>query len=179
MSSLHIKSKINNYDVFFEKDFSFLQDVIVALRTIRAENNVPPDKKGIALIIPSSAEEERMLSSHTAIIAMFARLASVEVNCSAQKPSFAGQSVVKGTQIYLMLEGLIDRKVEKERLSKEIARMTKLSESTRMRLENPSFSDKAPPEVIEKEKEKYQGILRNLEKLEKSLVMLADEKVHS
>jgi valyl-tRNA synthetase len=106
---------------------------------------------------------------------MFARLSEVLVDCSAKKPAFAGQSVVKGTQVYLMLEGLIDKKVEYERLSKEIARMSKLAESTRIRLDNSNFTDKAPAEVLQKEKEKYQGILRNLEKLEKNLVLLSDE----
>jgi valyl-tRNA synthetase len=161
-------------DETIEKDFTVLQDVVVALRTIRAENNVPPDKKGNAVIIPSGRGEEATLSSHAAIIALFARLAGIEVNCVAKKPSFAGQSVVKGTQIYLMLDGLIDKKVEQERLSREIARMGKIAESTRIRLESPGFAGKAPPEVIQKEKEKYQGILRNLEKLEKNLTMLTD-----
>jgi valyl-tRNA synthetase len=167
-------SSYNNEKI--EKDFSLLQDVIVAIRTIRAENNVPPDKKGNAVIIPSTPEEEGMLSSHGAVIAMFGRLADVTVDRRAKKPTVAGQSVVKGTQIYLMLEGLIDKNVERERLSKEIARTSKLAEGTRTRLENPSFVDKAPAEVIDKEKEKYNGILRNLEKLEKNLAMLTDEK---
>ena len=163
------------HDEKVEKDFSLLQDVVVALRTIRAENNIPPDKKGNAVIVPSTLDEQRMLSSHAPIIAMFARLSEVLVDCSAKKPAFAGQSVVKGTQIYLILEGLIDKKVEHERLSKEIARMSKLAESTRIRLENSNFTDKAPAEVLQKEKEKYQGILRNLEKLEKNLALLSDE----
>jgi valyl-tRNA synthetase len=148
---------------------------VVALRTIRAENNVPPDKKGNAVIVPALPDEQRMLSSHAPIIAMFGRLSEVQVDCSAKKPAFAGQSVVKGTQVYLILEGLIDKKVEHERLSKEIARTSKLAESTRLRLENSNFADKAPAEVLQKEKEKYQGILSNLEKLEKNLALLSDE----
>jgi valyl-tRNA synthetase len=163
-------------DEAIEKGFSLLQEVIVALRTIRSENNIPPDKKGNAVIIPPTQEDADMLSSHTAIISMFARLAGVEVSRTAPKPSFAGQSVVRGTQIYLMLEGLIDKKVEQDRLSKEIARLRKFAESTRIRLESSGFADKAPPEVINKEKEKYQGILQNLEKCEKSLAMFTDEK---
>jgi valyl-tRNA synthetase len=157
-----------------EKDFARLQDVVVALRTIRSENNAAPDKKGIAVIIPSTENEEKMLNEQSDVIAMFARLSSMTISRTAGKPSFAGQSVVMGTQIFLVLEGLIDKKVERERLSKEISRIGNLSENTRIRLENPGFSEKAPAEVLRKEKEKYTGMLQNLEKLKRSLATLAE-----
>jgi len=157
-----------------EKSFELLQEIIVALRTIRAENNIPPDKKGTAIIIPANAGDETMLAAHTAMINMFAKLSGSVVGCNAQKPLFAGQSVVKGTQVFLVFEGLIDKDVERERLSKEIDRIKNLAESTRIRLTSGSFVDKAPPAVVQKEQEKYQGILQNLEKLENNLAALQD-----
>jgi valyl-tRNA synthetase len=157
-----------------EKDFSLLKDVVVALRTIRSENNIPPDKKGNAVVIPKGEHEEQVLSAHCNVINMFARLLHTEVSCTAAKPAFAGQSVVMGNQIFLVLEGLIDKNVERERLSKEIARVKKIADSTRARLESPGFAGKAPADIVSKEKEKYTGILQNLEKLEKSLEALAD-----
>jgi valyl-tRNA synthetase len=157
-----------------EKDFSLLKDVVVALRTIRSENNIPPDKKGNAVILPAGEHEQRVLAAHCGVINMFARLSHTEVGMTAAKPAFAGQSVVMGAHVFLILEGLIDKDVERRRLEKEIARIAKLAESTRIRLESPSFAEKAPPEVVLKEKEKYGGILVNLEKLEKSLSALAE-----
>ena len=77
-----------------------------------------------------------------------------------------------GTQVYLSLEGLIDKKVEIDRLSKEIDHTRKLAESTKQRLENESFVAKAPQDVVIKEKEKLQGLFSNLEKLEKNLAAL-------
>jgi valyl-tRNA synthetase len=158
-----------------EHDFSLLQEVVVALRTIRSENTVPPDKKGAAVIIPALESEERMLSRQSAVIAMFAKLSTLTVSRTAQKPAFAGQSVVRGAQIFLVLEGLIDKNVERERLTKEISRVGKFCESTRLRLASPGFSEKAPADVLQKEKEKYAGMLQNLEKLEKNLSALNDQ----
>ena len=157
-----------------EKNFELVQEIIVALRTIRAENNIPPDKKGNAVIIPAGAAEETMLAAHTGMISMFAKLSGTVVSLDAHKPSFAGQSVVKGTQVFLVFEGLIDKNVERERINKEIDRIKSLAESTRIRLTSGSFADKAPPVVVLKEQEKYQGILRNLEKLENNLAALQD-----
>ena len=155
-----------------EKDFALLKEIIVALRTIRAENNIPPDKKAVAIIIPASETEERMLSMHINTINMFARLSQTTIDCNAAKPTLAGQSVIMGNQVYLVLEGLIDKNIESQRLEKEIARVKKLCESTLARLESGNFLDKAPAEVVKKEKEKYDGILQNLGKMEKNLAAL-------
>ena len=67
-----------------------------------------------------------------------------------------------------------DKNAEHERLSKEIDRIKNLAESTRIRLTSDSFVDKAPPAVVQKEQEKYQGILQNLEKLENNRAALQD-----
>jgi valyl-tRNA synthetase len=157
-----------------EKEFDVLKDVITALRTIRSENNIPPDKKGKAIVIPASAETGVLLRRHSADISMFCRLNETVIDGSAQRPEFCGQAVVQGNQVFLELEGLIDKQVERDRLSKEIAKTEKLAEGTRARLENPSFSDKAPPDVVKKEREKYEGLLENLEKLKKSLRALEE-----
>ncbi len=151
------------------KKFSLLQDVIIALRTIRSENNVPPEKKGSSVIIPPSLEEVDWLTSQIPLINLFAKLDTTSIDCNAAKPGFAGQGVVKGIQVYLALEGLIDRDVEIERLSKEITHLEKIAAGTKKRLENDSFVKKAPEAVVTKEKEKYQGILVNLEKLQMNL----------
>jgi valyl-tRNA synthetase len=113
-----------------------------------------------------------MLAAHIDMINMFGRLSQTTVGRNAVKPKLAGQSVIMGNQVYLVLEGLIDINVERQRLEKEITRVKKLCEGTRARLESGNFLDKAPAEVVHKEKEKLNGILQNLGKLEKNLAAL-------
>ncbi len=151
------------------QNFSLLKEVIVALRTIRSENNVPPEKKGSAVIIPTSEDDSNWLSSQIPLINLFAKLDRTTIDCHAAKPGFAGQGVVKGIQVFLELEGLIDKNIEIDRLTKKIAHLEKIASGTQKRLENDGFVKKAPEAVVAKEKEKYQGILVNLEKLQKSL----------
>jgi valyl-tRNA synthetase len=159
-------------DTGMEEKFGLLQDVITALRTIRAENNVPPDRKGAAVIIPSDPASTEWLKSQTVLINLFAKLSRSTVDPSAAKPAYCGQSVVRGHQVCLELEGLIDRTVERDRLTKEIARTTSMIQSTSARLASPAFVEKAPADVVQKEKEKYEGLLANLEKLKKNLEAL-------
>ena len=159
-------------DEQMEGDFDLLKSCIVALRTIRSENNVPPDKTGTAVIIPADKEAEAWLSSQTPTINLFAKLSETVVSTNARKPEFAGSSVIRGNQIFLSLEGLIDKKVEIDRLTKEVARLKSMADGAKARLESESFVSRAPKEVVDKEREKYQGILVNLEKTEKALASL-------
>jgi valyl-tRNA synthetase len=167
-------SKVNEAMILpdMEKEFTLLKDVITAIRTIRSENNIPPDKKGTAIIVPASADSLKTLLPHTAEINTFCRLNETVISMGGQRPKFCGQAVVMGNQIYLELAGLIDIQVEKDRIAKEIAKTEGLAGAIKAKLENPAFADKAPAVIVEKEKEKYTGILENLKKLKESLVAL-------
>ena len=77
-----------------------------------------------------------------------------------------------GTEIFIPLEGIIDLDAERKRLEKEIARLQELIDSIDRKLANPSFVDKAPKEVVEKEREKQKNISMNMEKLKVSLTGL-------
>jgi valyl-tRNA synthetase len=159
-------------DTDLEQKFELLKEIIVSLRTIRAENNIGPEKKGNALLIPADQNTGLWLQSQTALINLFAKLEKTAIEVHAQKPKFAGQSVVRGIQVFLELEGLIDRQVEIERLTKEITHLKSMADQAKNRLGNESFISRAPQDVVAKEQEKYQGILKTLEKLEKNLAAL-------
>jgi valyl-tRNA synthetase len=156
-------------DELAETNFELLKNCITALRTIRSENNIPPDKIGRAVIIPADKDIEGWLASQTAAINLFAKLSETIVGTDAQKPEFAGSAVVMGNQLFLSLEGLIDKKVETERLTKEAARLQSMEKAAKAKLESENFVSRAPADVVEKEREKYQGILVNLEKTLKAL----------
>jgi valyl-tRNA synthetase len=159
-------------DPAIERKFSLLMELVTALRTIRSENNVPPDRIGRAVIIPESNDDVPWLRSQVTLVNQFARLSDTVIDSAAKKPSFSGSAVVKGTQVCLLLVGLIDRNIEIERLTKEVGRVSALIENTRNKLESGAFASRAPEAVVAKEKEKLAGLLLNREKLEKNLAAL-------
>jgi valyl-tRNA synthetase len=172
MTASYPKAEAALSDPDIEQSFSLLMEVVTALRTIRSENNVPPDRTGRAVIIPEPDAEVSWLRSQSLLINQFAKLSGTIIDRAAQKPAFAGSSVVKGMHVYLLLEGLIDRGIETERLTKEIGRVTALIENAQRKLESGAFASRAPEAVVAKEKEKLEGLLLNKEKLEKSLAAL-------
>ncbi|MBN1578530.1 MAG: valine--tRNA ligase [Chitinispirillaceae bacterium] len=160
-------------DPAIESHFSLVKEIIVALRTIKAENNIPPDKWGSAVIETTDSETAAWLQSQSSLINRFAKLTDTTIAPDACKPEFAGSAVVRGNQLYISFEGLIEREVEIERLTRESERIRKLIDGTKNRLENRSFIDKAPSEVVAKERKKLKGLSRNLEKVEDNLSALA------
>ena len=63
-------------------------------------------------------------------------------------------------------QGLIDKVAELARLKKEIQKIKNDLPRIEGKLSNPTFIDKAPPEVIDKEKAKLADLLSNLNNLE-------------
>ncbi len=152
--------------------FTQVIEIVTALRTIRSENNVPPDKIGRAIVIPATEADAALLRTQTPLVNQLARLSETVIDPAARRPSFAGSAVAAGMQLYLLLEGIIDRNVETDRLTKEIARVNGLIENTKKRLESDSFVSRAPAEIVAKEKEKFEGLLANKEKLGRSLAAI-------
>ncbi len=169
MDAVFPKANSSLVDSDIEEKFTLIKDIIVSLRTIRSENNVPPAKKGSAMIIPRNNEEAEWIESEKDLINLFVKLNDTKVGCNLEKPKFAGQGVVKGIEVYIELEGLIDKQVEVDRLTKEIGKLKKFAEGIERKLSNDNFVKKAPEAVIAKEREKLDGVKLNISKLEESL----------
>ena len=90
------------------------------------------------------------------------------VKGSSPKPENSVSSVVSSVEIYLPLGGLVDSEAERERLGREL----KTIESQIERLANllaGDFASKAPPQVVEKERQKLAEYRASAEKLHSQL----------
>ena len=81
-------------------------------------------------------------------------------------------AVVKGCDIFIPLEGLIDLGVERGRIEKEIARLTSSLEGVKKKLSNEGFVAKAPVGVLEHERTKLTDWEKALDKLKTILTDL-------
>ena len=77
-----------------------------------------------------------------------------------------------GTELFIPLAGVIDLEKERLRLRDEAARLECLADGTERRLGNPGFTGKAPPEVVEREREKLNGYREQVQKLRGKLASL-------
>ncbi|KPL06295.1 valine--tRNA ligase [bacterium SM23_57] len=153
-----------------EKDMEFLMKVISAIRGVRGEMHVPPQTKSNVVFSHVSAKEKEILLREQSMVE---RLASIgEIEYSDKKPKMSASAVAGTLEIYVPLEGLIDLDKEKSRISKEINRLQGLIKATSAKLNNPNFVQRAPEDVVERERTKLEEMSNSLEKLEHILTDL-------
>jgi valyl-tRNA synthetase len=93
------------------------------------------------------------LATHRDLILRLARLDGIRTDLAAT-PKGAVQIVVDEATLMLPLAGIIDIGREKARLQKEIDKLAGEIEKTEKKLANEQFVAKAPPEVIEEQRER-------------------------
>ena len=82
-------------------------------------------------------------------------------------------SLVEQMEILVPMAGLIDKAAETARLSKEIDKLQKDLQRISGKLNNPAFVDKAPAEVVAKEKQKQAAQQQSLDKLQQQLEQIS------
>ncbi len=134
-----------------EQEIEFVQQVITAIRNIRGEMNISPAKP-----IKVYLKSDQLTEEQQRYIKSLVRVEELFVEANIQKPKASASAVVKGCEVYIPLEGLIDIEVERQRIEKEITRITGSLAGVKKKLSNESFVAKAPANIIENEKTKMQ-----------------------
>jgi valyl-tRNA synthetase len=151
-------------------DVSQVIDVISAIRSVRAEMNIPPSKKAPLLMIGGNEDLLSDLMAYSDALERMARVESLEMASAA--PQGALQTVVDGVSYAIPMEGLIDLGAEKARLSKEIEKTQSEIDKIDKKLGNEAFISKAPEKVITLQKDRRAAYSAELVKLDEALANL-------
>ena len=152
-----------------ETEMSLIVDIITGIRNIRGEMNISPSQ---ALDVKIQAQDTRIkeiISAQQDMITDLARLDSLTVHESEKRPKTAAAAIVEGAVIYVSLEGIIDFEKETKRLEKEMNKLSKDLTAASKKLHNEDFLKKAPQDVVEKVKEKYESLWERQQKLKVNL----------
>ncbi len=144
----------------------FIQGVIVAVRTIRAELNISPSLRLNVLVQAQNAEQEGILDGAREMIVNLARLEALTIDAQAVAPKASASQVVQGCQIIIPLSGSVDLHGELARLDKEIGKIGKELENIDRKLANESFVSRAPADVVQKERDRAEQMNDARTKLE-------------
>ena len=153
-----------------------VMEAVRAVRSMRAEMNVPPGKPVQLVIHCHNKETFDGLWSGQDHIYDLARAEDVTILMAQEKkPEQAATAVISGADVYLPLAGLIDIEKEMARLRKDLANVAADLEKTRTKLANPHFLEKARPDAVSKERDKAVELTRRSETLEQRLQMLGGQ----
>ena len=134
-----------------------LQEKITALRSLRAEHNVPSSAK-INPTIVMAGEMARKLGAMTNDIMALTGAESLRIVESCDRPADSAVAVLADAEIILPLEGLIDPEVERAKLSKSRSDLEKQLAGVRSKLGNESFVSRAPAEVVAQQRARLEEL---------------------
>jgi len=152
-----------------ENTFQMIQQLVSAIRNIRAETNVPPSAPLRVVMRTHNDLLSDTLQQQRWILTKLQRMESLVIATNADKPGVSASAVVAGIEIFVPLEGLIDLGKEKDRILKEIQRLESFKASIEAKLSNEKFMGRAPEDVVQNERNKARDTEQNLEKLREQL----------
>lgn len=152
-------------DAQAEADITWLQQVILGIRNIRGEMNIPPGKPLPVLLRNGDDSDRTRLTAYPLFLMKLANIASIDWLTANATAPLAATALVGSLEILIPMSDLIDKNAELARLQKEIDKLQKDCERQQSKLSNDSFVAKAPPDVIAKEREKLADNERALQKL--------------
>lgn len=160
-----------------EEDMSYISDLIAGIRTIRGELNIPPSLKLNALIRPHSPIVENILKENAHYTNSLAKIDRIEINRDMKKPEGSATSVKGSMEIFIPLRGVLNIAVEIDRLKREKAKIDAAIVSLGKKLFNDDFLERAPMEIVEKEKAKHEEMSAMRDKITDSIKMLIEAEV--
>ncbi len=135
-------------------DVEWLKAVVVAVRRVRGENNLPPSAQVQLLFDEGTTGDFERMARFTDALKFLLRASEVRATGGGAAPAFCAPVAIGSLAISIPLEGLVDKAQEVTRLDKEIKRLGAELDKARAKLSNANFLANAPAEVVAQEKER-------------------------
>ena len=149
-----------------------MKEVVVAIRTIRSELNVPPTKKINASIDIKNAEDASLFHSLKSMIMDLTNLEELKIEINLEKPEQSAVGICKNCVVYIPLGDLVDSKEEILKLNKRLKDIEGFIDGIKTKLKNKAFTDKAPEKIVNHEKSKLDDFIIEREKIIANIEML-------
>ena len=150
-------------------DIEWLKAVILGVRNIRGEMNISPAKKLPLFFYNGSDQDQRRLNDNRQYLIKLAALEDVTWLNPGDEAPVSATALAGDLELLVPMAGLIDKDAELERLNKETVKLEKDIQKTEGKLGNASFVDKAPKEVVDKERDRLDGLKSALSKLQEQV----------
>ena len=150
-----------------ERDFEMVMNAIRAVRSRRAEMNVPPSRKAHLFITTDRQDAFRSGESYISKLAY-----AEQITISSALPADAEKmvsTVTEEAKLFMPMAELIDLDKERARLEKELEKARKNYEGQMRKLSNENFISRAPEAVVQTERERAEKAKALVENLEASL----------
>jgi len=149
-----------------------IMEISRGIRNIRSEMNISLAKKLDVILRTGDEKKLQMIERQNLYISELSRLKNLSVTRNGKEPKMAATAVVEDIEIFVLLEGVIDIQEERNRLGRELEKINSDIATLNKRLSNRDFINRAPKDVVEKDREKYQSLTVIAEKIQQNLLRL-------
>jgi len=151
-------------DPIAEAELEWIKAFVMGVRRIRSEMDIPPLRRLSILLDRWSEADRSRFERNAPFIHNLARLEDTTWLEGEPAPESA-TALVGDMQILIPLAGLIDKEAELSRLERELAKLVQNLGRCEAKLQNPKFVDRAPEEVVTKERARAAEMRSAIEQL--------------
>ncbi|MBN2464554.1 valine--tRNA ligase, partial [candidate division WOR-3 bacterium] len=142
-----------------------MRELIVAVRNIRAEMEVPVKAAVDCIVKTEDGQLAEFLRQNELLVTELAKVSGLRFETA--RPSRSSIAVLSGCEVYVPLGDVVDVEKELVRMRKEIAGLEQLIAGIDTKFANPHFAARAKPEVVEAERNRRAEFASKLERLRK------------
>ncbi|WP_428102755.1 valine--tRNA ligase [Candidatus Rariloculus sp.] len=161
-------------DAGAEAEMTWIQGFIVGVRQIRGEMNISRVLTLPVRLAGAAASDRQRLVEHESYLQRLAGIGTIESVDSDEDAPGSATALLGEMRILVPLAGLIDVEAERKRLSKQLDRVRSDVDKARRKLANPNFVDKAPPDIVARERARVDEFGLQADQLERQLQRLKD-----
>ena len=150
-------------------DMEWVQAFVLGIRKIRSGMDIKPGKPLPVLLQNGCSADKQRLEANQQYLTSLAKLESITWLTDDSEAPDSATALVGQMKLLIPMAGLIDKDAEIIRLTKERDKKQQEYDRIEAKLGNKNFVDRAPADVVEKERSKLSEVKIAIEKLQEQL----------
>ncbi|MFA5060302.1 MAG: valine--tRNA ligase [Candidatus Omnitrophota bacterium] len=146
-----------------------LIDLITAIRTSRAQWNIDQASKTDCTLVALDSKTRNLFKENSSVVKTLGKIENLSIEEDFQRSKNTAAGIVEQIKFFIPLSGIIDIEKEKARIQKQVTEQEAALKNLSARLNNKEFTQKAPAEVVAKEKERSAILQKQVITLKKAL----------
>ncbi|PIE53971.1 MAG: valine--tRNA ligase [Dethiosulfovibrio peptidovorans] len=156
-------------------DMDILRELIRTVRNLRAEAGLPPQKSVQSIVVRTDRPDAAaLIRDNSDLISLLTKVESISIHPTSEGAPKALSTVLDFGIVSLPVGDLLDVDSEIQRLTQERDQVRRDLEKSRGKLSNPNFVERAPADVVEKERQRIDDFERRIRRIEDNVASLSE-----
>jgi len=166
------KEDPTHYSPAVEEEMSAVMAVVMGIRNIRGEMNIPPSSELNLVIRVHDDKVKGSLERNLLYIERLARGRVIKIGRDIERPKMSATAISEGVEIYIPIEGVLEIDGEISRLKKDLEKVEKEMVILSRKLTNEDFLSKAPRDVVDKDRSNYNLLVEKSKRIKEGIERL-------